>query len=222
MERKSRDGRREFSARLRIHRLGVDNIYARFFQPFVSSFSRVLPSATRQSDGTPSDSPLPIFAYSTVEISRRSLLFPPSSTIVSSVIALKIKVHAANNAGKIEKLLSKIGWNETRLASARHGRGRYLCPVEFLNDGPGQPSDQPFETRCKHPPLALRHRVPRILSFFHIRRNRRVAEFGSRLAVPSFSRANKDLDVRSTSIRRGTSYRMTLSISKPIGRANLL
>ncbi|KAK1119603.1 hypothetical protein K0M31_013026, partial [Melipona bicolor] len=59
----------------------------------------------------------------------------------------RIKVHASNIAGKIEKLLEdRVERDSLRLASARHGRGRYLCPVEFLTDGPGQPSDQPFET----------------------------------------------------------------------------
>ena len=77
-------------------RLGVDNIYARFFQPFVSSFfSRSLRhTAIRRNP----DSLLLIFACSTVEISRRPLLFPPSSTIVNLVIA-------SSNAEKIEKLL---------------------------------------------------------------------------------------------------------------------
>lgn len=163
--KESRDGRREFPARLRIHRLGVDDIYARFFRPFLASFSPHAPRNLSRPDF------LPVSPW------------PWTSEICSAdgYSRFALRTHSWPRRG------------------ASFGRGGYSCARERLTDRP------PLDTL-----------------FFRIRRNRRVAEFGSRLAVPSFCRANEDLDVGSTSIRRGTSYGMTLSISRPIGRANLL
>lgn len=157
------------------------------------------------------------FATSNIFRSRRTIKF---------AIALKMIALRVENAGEIENFPWN-GWKKIRslpckASTSRHSDDIYV-PLNFESMRWSRPtirSTVPITLYASSTHLATP--CPLDTLFFHIRRNRCVAEFGSRLIVPSFSPANKDLDVRSTSIWRGTSYRMTLLISKPIDRANLL